>query len=277
MEPDDGARRREAVAASFDEVADTYDSTGVPWFTPIAEALVAVAAPQPGERVLDVGTGRGAALWPAAEAVGPTGHVTALDLSARMVAATADEARRRGLGWVEVVRDDAAEPSAPGPFDVVLSSLVLFFLPDPGAGVRAWADLLAPGGRMAVATFAPQSPEWDRLDDAFRPFLPPDHLDARTTGTRGPFATDEGVGRLLRDAGLADVTTHRHTQVVRFGDVDEWHRWSLSHGQRAIWDFVPPDRRADVLASAAQALEAVRDASGGFTLTQDVRLTTGRR
>ena len=50
------------VAALFDRVAPTYESVGVPWFEPIADGLVRAVAPQPGERAVDLGCGRGAAL-----------------------------------------------------------------------------------------------------------------------------------------------------------------------------------------------------------------------
>jgi ubiquinone/menaquinone biosynthesis C-methylase UbiE len=73
MDPKEAAQRSARVAAVFDRVADTYDAVGIPWFTPIAERLVAELVPAPGERALDIGTGRGAALWALAEAVGATG------------------------------------------------------------------------------------------------------------------------------------------------------------------------------------------------------------
>ena len=57
MDPNAAAQRSARVAAVFDRVADTYDAVGVPWFTPIAERLVAEMAPAPGERALDIGTG----------------------------------------------------------------------------------------------------------------------------------------------------------------------------------------------------------------------------
>jgi ubiquinone/menaquinone biosynthesis C-methylase UbiE len=87
------------VAAVFDRAAETYDSVGVPWFTPIAEHLVRELAPVPGEQILDLGSGRGAAVFPLAEAVGPTGHVTGIDLAEGMVRALRSDVAARGLTW----------------------------------------------------------------------------------------------------------------------------------------------------------------------------------
>ncbi|GIG29556.1 class I SAM-dependent methyltransferase [Cellulomonas marina] len=271
-------RRNAEAVALFDRVAGTYDAVGVPWFTPIARALVALAAPRPGQHAVDLGTGRGAALGPLAEAVGPTGTVLGIDLAAGMVAATARDVERRGVHHVRVVQADATDPPvAPGTADVVVASLVLVFLPDPAAAVRRWAALLGPGGTLAVSTFGPRDAAWERLDDVFTPWLPQGLLDARTAGTRGPFATDDGVAGLLADAGLVDVRTEHHAQALDLPDLATWERWTRSHGQRRMWDLVPADERDGVRAAAAARLEDARTPDGGYRLVQDVRLTRGRR
>ncbi len=217
----------------FNRVADTYDAVDVPWFTPIAEHLVALVAPAPGERALDLGTGRGAALWPLAQAVGPAGRVTGLDLAARMIEATRAETAARGLTMIDLRVADASDPDLPGAqFDGPVSSLVLFFLPDPPSALQSWFALLCPGGRLGVSTFGPRDPAWEQVDDVFTPFLPPHLLDARTRGSRGPFASDGGVEGLLASAGFTELRTTHLDQPVHFADVEQWRRWSSSHGQR---------------------------------------------
>jgi len=278
MDSKEAAQRSARVAAVFDRVADTYDAVGVPWFAPIAERLVAEMSTAPGERALDIGTGRGAALWPLADAVGTTGHVTGLDLAAGMVTATRREAAERGLTTVDLVVADAGAPDLPeASFDLAVASLVLFFLPDPPAALRSWRALLVPGGRLGVSTFGARDAAWEQLDDVFTPFLPPQLLDARTSGTRGPFASDAGVEELIAAAGFSDVRTAHLEQTVTFVDAEQWRLWSWSHGQRTHWDAVPEDRRDDVLAAGAKRLEAARDSTGSFALTQRVRLTVGIR
>ena len=278
MDPNEAAQRSARVAAVFERVADTYDTVGVPWFTPIAERLVAEVSPAPGERALDLGTGRGAALWPLADAVGPTGRVTGLDLAPAMVAATRREATERGLATVSLLVADAADPGLPeASFDLAVASLVLFFMPDPPEALRVWHNLLVPAGRLGLSTFGPRDAAWEQLDDVFTPFLPPQLLDARTSGARGPFVSDAGVEELLAAAGFTSVHTASFEQAVRFVDAEQWRLWSWSHGQRAYWDAVPQEHRGEVLAAGSERLEAARDSYGGFTLTQQVRITVGVR
>lgn len=264
------------IAGVFDRAADTYDAVGVEWFGPIAAGLVAELAAQPGERVLDVGCGRGAALLRLAQAVGPSGRVLGIDLAPRMVAATAADVQE--MPYVEVRVADASAPGlAASSYDVVASCLVLFFLPHPAAALRAWLELLVPGGRLGVATFGPQDEAWVAIDELFTPYLPPGMLDARRSGRRGPFASDEGMQALLDAAGYVDVRNTHLTIQARFVDAEQWHDFSWSHGQRAMWEAVPPGQREDLRRRAVSLLEDSRNADGGLSLRQDVRYTLGRR
>lgn len=258
----------EGIAGVFDRAAATYDAVGVPWFGPIAEGLLAELDAQPGERALDLGCGRGAVTRPLAESVGPTGHVLALDLAPTMVALTA--ADLAGLPQVDVVVGDASAPAVAGGWDLIASSLVLFFLPDPAGAVATWASLLRPGGRLGISTFGPQDPRWKAVDDVFTPYLPQGMKDARTSGARGPFASDEGVEGLFVAAGLDEVRTTHQQVSVTFADPERWHEFSWSHGQRAMWECVPVDQRESV----KQECFALVD---GWSWTQDVRYTVGIR
>src|SRR6478735_3874517 len=169
----DGCRmpQPQGIGGVFDRVADTYDAVGVPWFTPIAAGLVDELAVTPGERVLDIGCGRGAALRPLALATGSGGRAVGIDLAPRMVELTALDLA--DLPQVEVLVGDAQAPAfAPASFDVAAASLVLFFLPDPAAGLRAWAELVVPDGRIGVSTFGAQDERWRAVDEVFVPYLP---------------------------------------------------------------------------------------------------------
>ncbi len=265
------------IVAVFDRAADTYDDVGVAWFQPIARGLVDELAVQPGERVLDIGCGRGAALLPLAQATGGGGSVLGIDLSPRMVELTAADVQ--ALPQVRVAVADAAAPGlAPGSFDVVASSLVLFFLADPAAALRAWAELLVPGGRLGVTTFGSQDERWRAVEAVFTPYLPPAMLDARTSGARGgPFASDEGVQGLLEGAGLTQVRTASRTVEAVFTGPEQWLAFSWSHGQRAMWEAVPGDERPAVRRKIVDALGPLQDAGGRIQLSQQVRHTLGRR
>jgi ubiquinone/menaquinone biosynthesis C-methylase UbiE len=266
----------ERNARLFDAVADTYDDVGVEFFGPIGAGLLRVAAPRPGESLLDLGCGKGAVALPAASAVGESGRVLGLDVSLAMLGALRERAAALGVTNLDLTAGDASDPQlAAGAFDVVTASLVIFFLPDPLAALTAWRRLLAPGGRVAISTFGRQDEVWRSVDDVFAPYLPPAMLDARTSGAKGPFGSDAGVERLCADAGLTDVRTQVIDLPVRFEDADHWEAFSRSTGQRAMWTAVPEPAVAGVRAEAHRRVEQAARADAGIVLHQQVRYTLG--
>ena len=133
---------KQYVAGIFDRASETYDQTGVDYFGSLGRLVASAAELRPGERVLDVGSGRGAVLLPAAQAVGPSGSVDGVDLAPGMVTRLSADLDRLGRDNATVVLGDAQDPPVQGPYDVVVSGMVLFFLPDPTVAVRRYRELL---------------------------------------------------------------------------------------------------------------------------------------
>jgi hypothetical protein len=101
--------------------------------------------------------------------------------------------------------------------------------------------------------------------------------DARTTGKDGPFGSDAGMERLVGDAGYAEVRTVSHDLPVRFADAEQWHAFTWSIGQRAMWLAVPEELRPGVRAEAERRLASYADPDGSITFTQNIRYTLASR
>ena len=103
-----------------------------------------------GHYLLDVATGTGLVAEAALDVVGPTGHVTAVDVSPGMI----EQARER-LGVAANVtigvEDGQAMSFADASFDTVLCSLALMFFPDPATALAEFHRVLRPGGYAAVS------------------------------------------------------------------------------------------------------------------------------
>ena len=67
-----------------------------------------------------------------------------------MIQAAADKASRLGVDLDLRVGDASAPVLAPASYDVVLARHVVWALPDPATSLRAWVDLLVPGGRLVL-------------------------------------------------------------------------------------------------------------------------------
>jgi ubiquinone/menaquinone biosynthesis C-methylase UbiE len=267
--------RTSGIAKLFDRVSTAYDGSGVPWFTPIARRLVEEVGPRSGQRALDIGCGRGAALFALAEAVGPDGAVTGIDLAPGMVEAVRADAAARGLSNVDIRLMDAGRPELPGGFDVVVASMVVFFLPEPVAALRAWRGLLVPGGRLGITTQGPRDPGWRALDEIFEPFLPPVIREARTGPAARRFVTDEAVRETLAEAGYRSIRTSTVDFEAVFDGPGQWREWSRSHGGRVMWESVPHAELTGLLAAAGRHLEGLRGLDGRIHLGQRIRVTIG--
>ncbi|MGO4202271.1 class I SAM-dependent methyltransferase [Rhodococcus sp. TAF43] len=270
--------RAARLAELFDLVVDSYDNVGVPFFGPIAERLIAEVDPRAGARVLDIGCGRGAVLFRLAEAVGPGGEVVGIDVSPKMIAATAHEARARGLTNVSVQVMDATAPTLPrGAFDAITASFMIFFLPDPAAALTAWRSLLVPHGTVGVSTFGAWDRRWEQMEDLFGPYRDRAFFRLDPRDPNGPFGSDGAVEGLMRTAGLVHPRTVAFDLDLFFDDTEQWYAWTRSHGQRQLWDSIPADDLDRVRDAALARVDGWRDEQGRITSRHRIRLTLAQR
>jgi ubiquinone/menaquinone biosynthesis C-methylase UbiE len=111
-----------------------------------------LAAPQDGERVLDLGSGSGTDSFAAATLVGPSGEVTGVDMTQAQLAKAERLRVAAGLPQVRFVEGHIEDlPVADGSCDVVISNGVVNLSADKAAVFAGTARVLAPGGRLALA------------------------------------------------------------------------------------------------------------------------------
>ena len=137
------ARVPEASCESFAGVANPFS----------------MGALQPGEDVLDVGSGAGMDTLVAAQMVGPSGSVTGIDMTPEMVAKARGSVAEMGLDNVTIVEGSAEQlPFDDASFDVVISNGVIDLIPDKDAVFSEITRVLRPGGRIQLADVTIQNP-----------------------------------------------------------------------------------------------------------------------
>jgi SAM-dependent methyltransferase len=141
--PDLLARVPEAAAESFAGVANPFSRGTL----------------DPGEVVLDVGSGAGTDSLVAAQMVAPEGRVTGVDMTPEMLAKARAAAVEMGATNVEFVEGEAERlPFENESFDVVISNGVIDLAPDKDAVFSEVHRVLRPGGRIQIADVTIQNP-----------------------------------------------------------------------------------------------------------------------
>lgn len=140
--------------AFYDRISRVYDLLADRSEAPIRRAALQLLEARAGEKLLEIGCGTGRSLVELAKAVGPTGRVFGLDLSARMLEqARANLAKAGLLERVRLRRGDAAQmPYPEASMDGVFMSftLELFDTPEIPRVLRECRRVLRTGGRLVV-------------------------------------------------------------------------------------------------------------------------------
>jgi arsenite methyltransferase len=157
---------------------------------------LAFSGVQPGDTVLDLGSGAGIDLLLAAKLVGPGGKVIGVDMTDEMIEAAHRNAAAAGVAGVVEVRKGLIEnlPLESDSVDWVISNCVINLSPEKPRVFAEIARVLRPGGQMLVSDIVARDlPAWVQQSDAL--------YDTCVAG-----AIDEAryLGG-LRDAGLVDV------------------------------------------------------------------------
>ena len=168
--------------------------------------LMAAAAIQPADRVLDVGCGNGETSRAAARLASP-GSALGVDLSSSMLERARELAGAEGLTNVAFEHADAqVHPFAPAAFDVVVSRFGTMFFADPLAAFTNLARATRPGGRIVMVVWQGLAAnEW--LREIRGALAAGRSLPTPPTGLPGPFAQADPVQvrTVLSGAGFDDV------------------------------------------------------------------------
>lgn len=231
------------VQKTFDEVCGKYDSPATRFFPFCADQLVGFVKPVPGSRVLDVATGTGMVAVAMAQAIGPTGRVTGIDMSTGMLDKAQVNIRKMALTNIDLHEMDAEKLDFKSSyFHSVVCSYGLFFIPDMQAALQDWVRVVRPGGKVAFTCFEAT---------AFQPMLNHFVDQLKQFGVElpeGPFGSQriestDHCHSLLADAGLENTVVANKQLGYHLRDQQEWWDIVNNTAMRALYLQVPAASR----------------------------------
>lgn len=163
------------------------------------------------ERVLDVGCGMGSDVFDLAARVGPSGHVTGVDVSTSLIAEARRRAEGRNLPVTFEVGDAQALRFEDGAFDAVRTERMLMHVPDADRAFAELVRVLRPGGRMSVFDFDWETQFCDSPHRELTRKVALSFSDGIKHGWIG-----RRLSRLFRQQGMVELSVTFHTVTVHF-------------------------------------------------------------
>ena len=222
----DSRERWEAAAKGWSERREPMQRSALP----VSRALVERAAIKRGDSVLEVAAGLGDTGLLAAELVQPGGSVLVTDGADAMVDAARAHAEALGAANVEVRQMEAEWLDVPtASHDAIVSRWGYMLLADPEAALREARRVLRPGGRIALAVWAPIA-ENPWIGVLQRELLARDLANPPAPGTPGMFAlaAPGAVEDLLAVAGFADAGVEPVRFTFAAESLDAWWEQQLA-------------------------------------------------
>lgn len=257
-----------------DSPARIYDRYFVPaLFGQWGPVVSKEAGIQPGHRVLDVACGTGALTLSVAEAAGPSGQVTGVDINPEMLEIA--EAKSSAIEW----RQSPAEklPFDNDRFDVVVSQFGFMFFDDQVQALREILRVLRPGGgsmAIAVCDALDHSPGYAVLTELLHRLFG----ESVASAFRAPFSYGDArrLAALGGESGVADIAIKRRDGTVSFPSIA-----ALVSTERACaWTLggLLDDDQFDILLKAAdESLAPFTQVDGSVLFNMPALIVTGHR
>ncbi len=171
----------------------------------------AIAALQPGEVVLDLGSGAGFDSFLASRQVGENGKVIGVDMTPDMIKKAEENAKKGSYTNVEFRLGEIEDlPVDDNSIDVILSNCVINLAPDKAAVYNEAFRVLKPGGRLAIS---------DMVASGEMPAEIKEDMNLHSSCVAGALQVDE-LNQILAEAGFKDIRIHPKDESREF--IKKW-------------------------------------------------------
>ncbi len=187
---------------------------------PFGNAALKAAAPQPGERAIDIGCGCGDTAIEIARMVGASGAVLGIDVSGPMLAVARSRGALANCAHLTFRDGDASEAALPSNTDLLFSRFGVMFFSQPAPAFSHLRKSLRAGGRCVFVCWrAPRDNPWAMTPlSAARAAMgiTPAPADPDAPGPFA-FADEQRLRTILSDAGFGDVDVQRFDAAISLG------------------------------------------------------------
>lgn len=210
---------------------------GLDFWSVFGEKLVQYMNLKPGTRILDIGTGGGACLIPAARTIGSSGHIIGIDRWENQVAETLENIKNSLLTNATAEIMDARDLTFDAAtFDSVLCGFIGFDdvfnfqnhkYRKENDKMKHILRVLKPGGKAGFSTWLSQE-DLNCLRKLLQNYLGKYTAKSQEEIVNIPISyskeTKEGFEKILQDAGFNNVEVFSEDYIIEYENIDEWFR-----------------------------------------------------
>lgn len=253
------SEQKNNVRDTFDKASSQYDEMCGQFFNHFGRELVNKVPDLEGKKVLEVATGRGAVLFPLAEA---GADIDAIDLSPEMIRITEKESKKRGFNNIRFQVMDAEHLGfEDNSFDLVICGFAVFFCESLERVLSEFRRVLKPGGIVALSTWGDDSPldEWiSNIRDQMG--------KKKLIGC--PLWSREAIESALTNAKFNKISIYRESKLFYYESPENWWESLKTHGTRFFLDQLSDKELSDIKQKAipfahqlvtAQGVEELND------------------
>jgi len=236
----DPSHSKRQVSDLYNRVAATYGQVGPRIFERFGQRLADLMNIQQDAAILDVATGRGASLFPAARRIYPQSFAIGIDLAAGMLAETRLEAKRLGLENIHLVQMDGEHLAfRSNTFQTILCGFAIFFFHDPQAALKELFRVLSNSGQIGLCLAGQGDERWRWYEEIlldyhqrFRFSLSPMDSDVRKP---------QVIVDLLTNAEFMETEVVNEEYEFVYANEKQWWEAKWTHGARFPLEQMAPD------------------------------------
>jgi SAM-dependent methyltransferase len=195
---------------------------------------------KPGEMVLDVACGSGSSALYAADRVGPSGRVVAVDIIPKMLELARRKAHEHNLNNLLFCQADMAHLGYPdGQFDAVICVLGIFFCEDMRKTTADLYRLLRPGGRLVITVLGPRT--FKPLFKVWKTAVLAEEPDLKIALPWERLNQSFVVCQMMTKAGIPNAEVTLEENRLELSSPDDWWNIVMGTAMRRYVSELEPD------------------------------------
>ncbi|KOA18843.1 aklanonic acid methyltransferase DnrC [Clostridium homopropionicum DSM 5847] len=230
--------KKSEIMNVWDKVASNFGKVGPKYWNYFGKRLVELSSIKQGAKVLDIGMGRGASLFPAVNMVGLDGYVIGIDSSEAIVTETHKDILSRNILNAEVKCMNAVKLNFDNNyFDNVICGFGFGYLLLSESKLNDIRRILKNNGQVAFSIWGQQEDQkW--LTEIINKYLQIENKNNEENPEIPKLDTVDDVTKILNDAGFHNIKVHEENSVVVYKEKEEWWQEMCSNAVRSIFDQI---------------------------------------